>query len=398
MNQPPRAVLAAGAVGLGPAVVLPAAALGLLEPGSALLPVVLLLAFTGLTVALAHTSRLVLRLVSGTGALVVGMALGVVLVNGYYDYYQSWSALTADLGHDNGVAAAPALVPVVRPGEPAPTPMGAPGRGRLVSIAMPGTVSGVYGRDALVWLPPQYDDPRYRRYRFPVLELLHGDPGGPGQWTNGLQLPQVLDREYATHTAAPLVVVMPDVAGGFHDQQCLNAIQGPRLDTYLTSDVPADLARQIRVDPPGRHWGVGGLSAGGFCAARLALRDPTAFGAVAVMDGYFHPDLTPALRRLLYPPHAKPARDDPTTLLRTLPVGTPLPAFWLMAGTANALDYHDAIGFATLVGRREDLRFLTVVGGRHTSPAWRAAFPDLLRWAAATLTGHPAYGQTSVPL
>ena len=57
-----------------------------------------------------------------------------------------------------------------------------------------------------------------------------------------------------------------------------------------------------------------------------------------------------------------------------------------------------AVGFATLVGRREDLRFLTVVGGRHTTPAWRAALPDLLRWAANTVNGRPTYGQTSVAI
>ena len=361
-----------------------------------------LLAFVLAAVALSKVAAVLLRLLSGAGALVSAMVLGVLLVNSYYSYYQSWGALWADVRADNGVSARPVLIPVVRPGVGGSRGTSGPGRsggpGRLVSLSMPGPVSGVYGRDALVWLPPQYDDPRYRTRRFPVLELLHGDPGGPRSWTNGLDLVAVLDRVYAAGTFPPMVVVMPDINGGFHGQQCLNAVAGPKLDTYLTNDIPADLADQVRVFPPGRRWAVGGLSEGAFCAARLALRDPTAFGGVAVMDGYFHPSVTDDLRRRLYGVRGVPARDDPTVMLRATKPGSPLPAFWIMAGTGNAQDYHDAISFATLLGRREDLRFLTVVGGKHTTPAWRAALPDLLRWSAEVVNGHPVYGQSSVPV
>ena len=370
-------------------------------PGSWATCATLLLAFLLAAVALSRAAAVLLRLLSGVGALLSAMLLGVVLVNSYYSYYQSWGALWADVRADNGASAAPVLVPVVRPGvgggaRKSSGQAPGEGRGRLVSLSMPGTVSGVYGRDALVWLPPQYDDPQYRTRRFPVLELLHGDPGGPRSWTNGLHLVAVLDRMYAGGASPPMVVVMPDVNGGFHGQQCLNAVAGPKLDTYLTNDIPAGLADQVRVFPPGRRWAVGGLSEGAFCAARLALRDPTAFGGVAVMDGYFHPSLTSALRHPLYGVSKVPARDDPTVMLRATRAGSPLPAFWIMAGTGNAQDYHDAISFATLVGRREDLRFLTIIGGKHTTPAWRAALPDLLRWSADTVNGHPVYGQSSV--
>ena len=144
----------------------------------------LLLAFVLTAVALSRVAAVLLRLLSGVAALMSAMVLGVLLVNGYYSYYQSWGALWVDVRADNGVSAAPVLIPVVRPGVGGGSrslsgPVLGGGRGRLLSLSMPGTVSGVYGRDALVWLPPQYDDPRYRTKRFPVLELLHGDPGGP---------------------------------------------------------------------------------------------------------------------------------------------------------------------------------------------------------------------------
>lgn len=360
----------------------------------------LLLAFTGCAVALTRSRALPLQLLAGLGALLSSAVLGISLVNSYYDYYQSWGSLWADVRADNGAPAAPALVPVRHPRVPGGGALRRHprGHGRLVSISMPGRTSGVQGRSGLVWLPPQYDEPRYAGISFPVLELLHGDPGDPGSWTNGLDVPGVLDHLGDGGGAGPMVVVMPDITGAFHLQQCLDVPHGPSLDRYLRADVPADLAARVRVEPPGPDWAVGGLSSGGFCAARLGLRHPDAFGAVAVMDGYFHVDVGGSLRRRLYGPRPAAAGDDPSALLAALPPNGPLPAFWIMAGTANAKDYRDAIVFATAVGRREDLRFLTVVGGRHTTPAWRVALPDLLAWAAAAVHGHPAAGQSSVPL
>ncbi len=398
-----RRGLATAIVLVGVVLVVVAGRAGLLGPSSRLLLLALACAFGACAVILARAGGLALRLLSAAGALLAGMAVGVGVVNNYYDYYQSWSALGTDLSADNGAGAGVAVVPIGMRGADGgvgPTASrGALGPGRLESISLPGPVSGVHGRQALVWLPPQYDQRRYAATRFPVLMLVHGEPGKPQNWTTGLGLPEVLNQQYASGTSNPMVVVMPEVAGQFPRQQCLDATQGgPRLDTYLGTDVPRDIASQLRVSPPGRHWAVGGLSAGGFCAARLALRYPRTFGAAAVMDGYFHPDLNQLARRQLFGSGPVPATADPTTLLARFPAGRPLPAFWIMGGTGNASDYRNAITFATSVGEREDLRFLTVIGGRHTAPAWRRSLPDLLRWAGAVVNGRPAFGQTALPL
>lgn len=374
---------------------------GLLDPSSRLLIAVLAGAFVSCAVVLTRTRALPLRLLSGLGALLAGMAVGVGSVNHYYDYYQSWSALGRDLSADNGAAAGAAVVPIGTTGADGgvgPTAStGALGPGRLESLALPGPISGVNGRHALVWLPPQYDQPRFAHYRFPVLVLLHGEPGAPHDWTSVLGLPGVLNQQYASGTSRSMVVVMPEV-NGRPRQECMDAPQGPRLDTYLTKDIPADVGAQVRVAPPGQHWAVGGLSAGGYCAARLALRNPRIFGAAAVMDGYFRSDLSRTVRRRLLGQAAVPTTDDPATLLAHFPAGRPLPAFWIMGGTGNATDYRNAITFATSVGEREDLRFLTVIGGRHTAAAWRVSLPDLLRWAAAVVNGRLALGQSAIHL
>jgi S-formylglutathione hydrolase FrmB len=49
------------------------------------------------------------------------------------------------------------------------------------------------------------------------------------------------------------------------------------------------ICSRIGVVPPGPGWGIAGYSAGGFCAANLALGYPRGYGAAAVMSGYFTP-------------------------------------------------------------------------------------------------------------
>ena len=99
-----------------------------------------------------------------------------------------------------------------------------------------------------------------------------------------------LDDMIATRQADPAVLVMPDTDGGQkYSLQCLNAIGGVKDATYVAVDVPNFVAANYRVQPPGKAWGVAGLSEGGFCAANLALQYPARFGYAGVMSGYFAP-------------------------------------------------------------------------------------------------------------
>ena len=83
---------------------------------------------------------------------------------------------------------------------------------------------------------------------------------------------------------------MPEVNGPRRwSGQCLNQTGGQQDATYLARDVPAYVAARLWVVPPGPGWGIAGYSAGGFCAANLALGYPRRCGAAAVMSGYFTP-------------------------------------------------------------------------------------------------------------
>ena len=98
-----------------------------------------------------------------------------------------------------------------------------------------------------------------------------------------------LDDMIATRQADPAVLVMPDTDGGQRcSLQCLNAVGGVQDATYVAVDVPDFVAANYRVQPPGKAWGVR-PSAGGFCAANLALQYPARYGYAGVISGYFSP-------------------------------------------------------------------------------------------------------------
>ena len=145
-------------------------------------------------------------------------------------------------------------------------------------------------RVVYLYLPPQYFQPAYRAYRFPVIELIHGQPGVPQDWITVVGVTRAFDRLLADKLAQPAVLVMPDANGGARiSLQCLNQVGGPQDLTYLAVDVPTQVARMLRVSRPGRAWGVAGYSEGGFCAANMALRYPHRYGFAGVLSGYFAP-------------------------------------------------------------------------------------------------------------
>ena len=61
----------------------------------------------------------------------------------------------------------------------------------------------------------------------------------------------------------------------------------------------AGVVAALGAQPLGPHWGIGGYSEGGFCAANLALRHPASYGIAASMCGYYQPPLVDGIDRSL---------------------------------------------------------------------------------------------------
>ena len=273
----------------------------MLEPQSTALFVLLVAGFGALIWRIAVAHRVVFRVLAACLAFITAMLFGVLAVNKYYDYYQTWSAMVADVTQ-HGVDAS-SQVPHVNltSGSQRGTLDGsrdhlelAQQQGDLLRLVVTGRHSHIT-RAVYVFLPPQYFQPAYQAYRFPVIELLHGQPGEPQDWITVVGVTRAFDRLLADNLAQPAVLVMPDANGGQQvSLQCLDQVGGPQDLTYLAVDLPAQIARTLRVLPPGTAWGVAGYSEGGFCAANIALRYPHRYGSAGVLSGYF----TPSANRL----------------------------------------------------------------------------------------------------
>ncbi len=395
----------------------------LLEPQSTGLFVLLIVVFGGLTWWMVVTRQPVFRLLAACLAFLPAMLFGVIAVNKYYGYYQTWGAALADLTSQGAATGnttpPPGIVTagsLTRTGQFSTLTRSdtylklAEQQGYQLHLLLAGPRSHIT-RSVYVYLPPEYFQPGYQDYRFPVLELIHGQPGEPQDWINVVGITATLDRLVSQGRAKPVVLVMPDANGARRvSLQCLNQAGGPQDLTYLAQDLPLAIAHRLRVEPPGPAWAVAGYSEGGFCAANMALRFPGRYGFAGVLSGYF----TPADNQLEFPlrkvspfggNRKLAAQNTPLDEIRKLPLGTPIPRFWLGAGTANRADVTAAeVFWQELSLRQASVPLVLTRGGGHDMTTWRAEVPAMLAWmtprlaqAAAAQAPHPRPTRSATP-
>jgi S-formylglutathione hydrolase FrmB len=242
------------------------------------------------------------RLTGGV-ALVLTVLMTLTFINANYQYYPTVSSLFGSNAHHMSPDALPHNLPdsgntpdedgtaraaleqqriQATGGDPAATT-----KGTTVQIAIPGKTSGFSGREAFVWLPPVwFTDPARK---LPVIELLPGVPGGPGDWTRGGFADQTASAFAQAHNGLAPIVVMPDSNGSeLNDTECVNGPLG-NVETYLTVDVPAFVRTTFDASSASGSLAVGGLSAGGMCATMLALRNPGIYSTFADYAGLTSP-------------------------------------------------------------------------------------------------------------
>jgi hypothetical protein len=344
----------------------------MLGPDSRLLTALLVVASAALLVAVVRFRPWPVRVLCGALSIVMAMTGGIAMVNYYYGYYTTWGQMWADFHGGSG------NLGVISTTSETATSTPALASGRIGWVSLPGKLSG-YTRRGLLYLPPQYSQARYKKVRFPVVELFHGTPGSPVSWDTVLKISQLADSLISRHLMGPMVLVMPAINGAGHDyQDCVNS---PVLkdDTYLTNDVRSDMLARYRVSSDPYQWGVTGYSSGGFCAANLALRHPTSFGAAAVIEGYYLAADGPAASALK---HSQPleAANSPLYLAERLTADSgPVPAFWVASGTHTRADYEPASMFTAALDQVEQVPFYKL-DAADTANAWAAAVPEALTW------------------
>lgn len=368
----------------------------MLEPQSTLLFILLVLIFGALTWWLIVARRVGFRITAACLSFVVAGTFGILAVNKYFSYYQTWGAAIADLSNPNPNSGPQISQGSLLVGDRSPAFDAhavylklALQQGYTVHIDVAGKLSHIT-RSVFIYLPPQYFEPQYKQYRFPVIELIHGQPGEPQDWINVVGVQVTLENLIDRGLAKPAVLVMPDANGGNTiSLQCLNQVRGAQDLTYLAQDVPAAIAHMLRVAAPGLGWGVAGYSEGGFCAANMALRFRYRYGAAASISGYFSPYDNKLARGLVNPfgnNKALRAQNTPLDEVRALAPGARLPQFWLGAGKGNKQDVANAeYMWQELQQYQANVPLVLTPGTGHTMATWHAEVPPMLAWMTSTL-------------
>ncbi|GAB1326551.1 alpha/beta hydrolase [Streptomyces sennicomposti] len=205
---------------------------------------------------------------------VTAISVVATWINNSYGLYASWADLLGTTSSANADA---------MPGPPA-------SRAQFNHSTREGVLDTYFrgGRSALsgqvlVWTPPQYDEPAYRKKRFPVLILMHGVPGSPQSWVEHGGMPGDFEQLVKQRKVHPFILAMPVIDPGSVDTDCSD-LPDRKVATWLAYDVPDLLKRKFRTLSGHSGWGVMGYSTGGYCAAKLPLQYPKIFGAGAAID------------------------------------------------------------------------------------------------------------------
>ena len=112
---------------------------------------------------------------------------------------------------------------------------------------------------------------------YPLLVMLHGLNSDYRAWTTYTRLARYV-------AAYDLIVACPDGGNGWYTNA---ANGGEHREDDITQDFVGHLQATLPLVPPGRGWGIGGLSMGGYGAVKIALKHPHLFPVAVSHSGSF---------------------------------------------------------------------------------------------------------------
>jgi enterochelin esterase-like enzyme len=243
----------------------------------------------------------------------------------------------------------------------------------------------------LVYLPPHYAARAARGARFPVLYLLHGDPGSPEVFTRAGALAVQADVLLSEHRIKPMIFVMPSGKGGLLQAgtEWANAQSGP-YESYVL-DVVHDVDRRFATVPERQGRGIGGLSEGGFGALNISLHHLNDFSVAESWSGYFNETRTGAFS------HATTAQiraNSPAQYVATLSPEIHRLGYraWIYQGQLDSRPESHIRNFsAALHAAGAEVHYGFFPGG-HDWGLWRAQLPRMLTAASAWFARSPRSG------
>jgi S-formylglutathione hydrolase FrmB len=329
------------------------------------------------------------RRISGLIAILLAVVSAGSAVNATFDYYPTFNRLFGQSANnflDNSQLKA-MRDEAVKTGK-------LPDHGATLAVTIPGKGLNYTPRQAYVWLPPAWFG--RNAPKLPVIELLHGTPGAPDNWT-GSSNADGTSRAFALqHNGEAPILVMPDVNGTWGgDTECVNSSMYGDVETYLTQTVPQFMHKNFDTSTATDSMAVAGLSEGGLCATTLALTNPKEYVAFGNYSGdvsptYQYDNTQQTIHDLFGGSQAKyNAANPPYLLAHNTYSGI---SGWFEAGAQDATGIqaaHTLQGLAAKAGI--DTCIATPPGG-HDFALWQQAYADSLPWLSwkLKLTPQPA--------
>ena len=191
--------------------------------------------------------------------------------------------------------------------------------------ALEGNLEGdAVDRDAIVFLPPGYNQNRTRRY--PVVYALHGYSIGADQWSKEIHVPQTIEGAFAK-CAREMIVVLPDSKTVHNGSMYSSSVTTGDFENFIARDVVSDIDARYRTIPNRNSRGLVGHSMGGYGATRIGMKHPDVFGSLYIMS--------PCCLSARGAGPANPANEEALAAVKTAEDSAKLP-FGLRAQLASA--------------------------------------------------------------
>jgi len=257
-----------------------------------------------------------------------------------------------------------------------------PSHGATLSISIPGKDLTFTPRPAYVWVPPAWFARSHPQ--LPVIELLHGTPGQPSDWTRASYADATALAFAEQHKGVAPILVMPDINGSLDgDTECVNSTMFGTVETYLTKTVPDFMRKNFNASTAPGSIATAGLSEGGTCAMNLALSTSKEIPVFANYSGAESPtytsDDTEQTIHALFGGSAADydAYNAPYLLTKHRFAGL---AGWFEAGTQDTEGLPAARALQGLAANAGIDTCIATPPGAHNFDFWTHAFQDSLPW------------------